>query len=92
MNRNCRVGLQINKGPTQNQKYYSDLTGSPSSSGLLSSSLGARLAAVISVIERLTSGVPPCTGTAGEPGTGVSGSTLGRCEEGNDDEGLAVQE
>lgn len=39
------------------------------------------------MIERLTSGVPPCTGTAGEPGTGVSGSTLGRCEEGNDDEG-----
>lgn len=32
------------------------------------------------MIDRLTSGVPVCI--AGEPGTGVSGSTLGRCEGG----------
>ena len=31
-------------------------------------------------MERFTRGVPVCT--AGDPGTGVSGSTLGRCEEG----------
>jgi hypothetical protein len=45
---------------------------------------------VISVIDRLTSGVPVCT--AGEPGTGVSGSTLGRCEGGRDATGAGGAE
>lgn len=43
-------------------------------------------------MDRLISGVLVCT--AGEPGTGVSGSTLGRCEVGRDTtgaEGAAVE-
>lgn len=47
-------------------------------------------AAVISVIDRFVSGVPVCS--AGEPGTGVSGSTLGRCEDGKDATGAADAE
>lgn len=45
---------------------------------------------MISVMDRLTSGVPVCT--AGEPGTGVSGSTLGRCEGGRDATGATGAE
>lgn len=68
---------QMQEGVQRCNDVYSVFITGFSSSALLSSFL-----TLASVIERLMSGVPFCI--AGDPGTGVIGSTLGRCEDGRD--------